>query len=235
MRLNWRNNCNSEFRMQNAEFLACTIAISLSLFIILNSSFIIPVQAQSSVLDLNDSIQVKRKEARALQEKIAQYKKKISVTQKKAASLSNQINILESNIAKTGLEIQTKEIDIEQLGLETELVQAEMEKETARMAQVREEVSAALRRILYYDRRPYLEIVLARSSFSEVFDQLFFTQRLGEELKRKLEIIQDIRAALEVNKELLQTKKDETAVKKKGLEVMQISFEQERRLKGLIL
>lgn len=194
-----------------------------------------PTFAQSSVLDLNDAIQSRRKEARELQEKIAQYKKKISTTQKKAASLTNQIDILESNISKAELEIKTKEVEISQLGLESELAQRELEKETQRMEAVREEISAALRRMQHFGSRPYVEIVLARNSFSELFDQVFFIERLGDELRRKLKLIKDIRSALEQNRELLKTQKNDTAEKKKGLEIMQGSLEHERRLKEILL
>jgi len=202
------------------------------LFVILNSTFFISsVHAQSSVLDLNTQIQDKKRAQQELQQKINDYSNKIRTTQKKAASLVNQINILEANISKAELEIRRKEIEAQQLALETQLVEQQIQDEERRMNNMLTDISKVLREIKRYDDRKYVEIVLAENSFSEVFDQLYYTERLANHLSRKLDEIKSIRGILDNNRTTLVTKQTEAEQKKEGLAIMQDAFEQEKRVK----
>lgn len=185
----------------------------------------------TSILELNDAILEKKRAHERLQEQIAQYRTKIRTTQKKAATLANQINILESNITKTELEIETRELEIEQLALETQLVEEQMRTEEERIARTFVDIGSVLREIKRYDDRKYVEIVLAERSFSEVFDQLYYTERLANNLQQKLTTLKSIRSILEENRKALQKKRDETGEKKEGLTILQNSFEQEKRTK----
>lgn len=203
-----------------------------SVFLIFNFAFYIPVYGQSSILDLNDSIQDKKQAQRELQQKIAEYNRKIRETQRKAASLKNQINILEANIDKTELEIRTKALEAEQLKLEADLIAREIAEEQKRYDGTLEDIAKGLREVKRYDDRKYLEIVFAKPSFSSVLDQLYYSERLVTHLKDKLNTIQEIRQILAVNKENLQDKYEETNVKKDNLAILQNTFEQERRAKG---
>lgn len=191
----------------------------------------LPAFGQSSVLDLSARIQEKKLAQQRVEQQIAEYRSKINTTQKKAASLNNQINILESNILKTELEIKTKELEAEQLELETQLVAEQITNEENRVANTLSDISAALRQIKKYDDRKYVEILLAEDSFSKVFDQLYYTERLANDLRAKLNAIQQIRDILSSNKLLLEQKQEQTKTKKQGLAIMQTSFEQEKRVK----
>ncbi len=215
MQLHWRRNCSG--------------LLVIGYWLLLSG--VLPAHAQSSVLDLNSQIQAKKQAQRDLQRQMDAYREKIRTTQKKAASLANQINILESNITKTELEIRVKEIEAQQLALETELVQQSIEKEEERSLQTLQDIGAVLRQVKKFDDRPYVDIVLTENSFSTVFDQLYYTERLGNTLREKLNTIKTIRALLEGNKVLLVGKKEETETKKESLSILQGSFEQEKRAK----
>ena len=191
----------------------------------------LPVHAQSSVLDLNAQIQAKKEAQQKLAQQMAEYRAKILTTQKKAASLSNQINLLESNIVKTGLEIKTKELEAEQLALETQLVERQIKEEEKRVQGTLTDMARVLREVHKYDDRKYVEIVLAENTFSEVFDQLFYTERLANNLKDKLETVKSIRDTLNVNRQSLTSKQDEAEKRKENLAVLQTSFTQEKRAK----
>lgn len=212
MRLNWQKSCK------------------LVLFAIL---LCVPFAAygQSSVLDLNDAIQEKKQAQQDLQRKIDTYNYKVRTTQKKAATLKNQITILDANIAKTGLEIENKKVEAEQLLLEVQLVEQQIVAEENRIGDTLGDIAAVLRRIKRYDDRKYVEIVLAERSFSTVFDQLYYTQRLAGNLKQKLDVIKSIRQTLENNRVLLGGKQTEAEHKTKTLAIMKDSYGQEKRAK----
>lgn len=190
-----------------------------------------PVYAQSSILDLNDAIQEKKLAQQELQEQIDQYRSKISTTQKKAATLSNQISILESNIAKTKLEARTRALEAEQLKLEVQLVQAQIQEEENNVSNTLDDIAGVLRNVDRYDERKYIEILLAEQSFSKVFDQLYYTEQLGNNLKSKLDDIKNIREILKENQNLLQTKQKDAENKKQELGLLQNSLSQEKRTK----
>ena len=213
MKWSWRRN------------FSVLLAIGYWLFLTL------PVHAQSSVLDLNAQIQAKKEAQQKLAQQMAEYRAKILTTQKKAASLSNQINLLESNIVKTGLEIKTKELEAEQLALETQLVERQIKEEEKRVQGTLTDMARVLREVHKYDDRKYVEIVLAENTFSEVFDQLFYTERLANNLKDKLETVKSIRDTLNVNRQSLTSKQDEAEKRKENLAVLQTSFTQEKRAK----
>ncbi|MDO8505048.1 MAG: peptidoglycan DD-metalloendopeptidase family protein [bacterium] len=194
-------------------------------------SGVLPASAQSSVLDLNAQIQEKKQAQQKLAQQMSEYRAKILTTQKKAASLSNQINLLESNIAKTALEIKTKQLEAEQLALETQLVERQINEEEKRTRETLSDIARVLREVHKYDDRKYLEIVLAEHAFSEVFDQLFYTERLASNLKARLDTVKSIRDVLNSNRQSLTSKQEEAEKRKENLSVMQTSFAQEKRVK----
>ncbi len=162
---------------------------------------------------------------------MSEYRGKILATQKKAASLSNQISLLESSIVKTELEIKTKELEAEQLALETQLVERQIQEEEKRAQGTLSDIARVLREVHKYDDRKYVEIVLAEHAFSEVFDQLFYTERLASNLKDRLEAVKSIRDVLNVNRQSLTSKQVEAEKRKENLAVLQTSFAQEKRAK----
>lgn len=192
------------------------------------------VHAQTSIVDLNAQIQEKKRAQQQLQQQMAEYRDRIRTTQKKAATLANQINVLESNIAKTELEIKTKELEAEQLSLEAQLVEVQIRDEEKRMYDTRADIGKLMREIHKYDDRKYVEIVLAERTFSEVFDQLFYTERLAHNLKQKLDTIKSIRTTLDGNKTLLDEKQQEIRTRQEGLVVLQGSFAQEKQVKAAL-
>lgn len=215
MRLNRRKNCSG------------LLVIVYWLLV----SGVSSVHGQTALLDLNAQIQAKKQAQRDLQRQMEQYREKIRTTQKKAASLANQINILESNITKTELEIKTKALEAQQLALETELVEQSIQSEEERSLKTLQDIAAVLRQVKKFDNRQYVDILLTEDSFSKVFDQLYYTERLGNTLREKLDTIKSIRTLLEGNKELLEEKKQETETRKEGLTILQSSFEQGKRVK----
>lgn len=186
---------------------------------------------QTVLLDLNSQIQGKKKAQQELQQRITQYSERIRATQKQAASLSNQINVLEANINKAELEIKTKELEAEQLALESELVEKQINDEEDRLTKAALDIGALLREMQRFDDRKYVDVVLAERSFSEVFDQLFYSERVVHALQNKITVIQAIRATLEKNKETLLVQKEEAQERQENLAIMQVSFEQEKRVK----
>lgn len=187
--------------------------------------------AQSSVLDLNESIQARKSEQRELQQKINQYSAKIRTTQRQAASLKNQINVLDANIAKTETEIKSKEIEVEQLALEAQLIERQIREEEARIKSTLRDIAASLREINQYSDRKYLDIVLAESSFSAAFDMLFYQERVTRQLQGRLSAMKEIRSILDGNQKLLETQRQKTADAKEGLGILRNSFTQEKRVK----
>ncbi len=215
MRLNWRKNCSG------------LLIIGYWLFL----SGMPAAHGQTALLDLNSQIQNKKKAQQELQQRITQYSERIRTTQRQAASLSNQINILEANINKAELEIKTKELEAEQLALESELVERQINDEEDRLTRAALDIGALLREVQRFDDRKYIDVVLAERSFSEIFDQLFYSEKVIQTLRNKITVIQAIRATLQKNKEMLLTQKEEAQQRQENLAILQVSFEQEKRVK----
>ncbi len=187
--------------------------------------------AQSSVLDLNSDIQARKKEQQELQRKINEYQSQIRATQRKAATLSNQINILDANIGKTRLEISAKELETIQLALETMLVERQILEEEGRIVDTHYDIGRMLREMRRFDDQGPVEVILARATLSEFFDQIFYSTRLLGTLQERLIDIQTIRDILTRNRELLDQKKTDAEQKLGELSVLKDTFEDERRVK----
>ncbi|MBI4135118.1 peptidoglycan DD-metalloendopeptidase family protein [Candidatus Uhrbacteria bacterium] len=192
------------------------------------------VLAQSSVLDLNSDIRARKKEQQELQRKINEYQQQIRAAQRKTATLSNQINILDANIGKTRLEINAKELEAIQLALETTLVERQILEEEGRIVSTHDDIGRMLREMRRFDDQGPVEVILARATLSEFFDQIFYSTRLLGTLRERLIDIQTIRDILTRNRELLNQKKTDAEQKLGELSVLKDTFEDERRVKDAL-
>lgn len=188
-----------------------------------------------ALTDLNAQLKAKQENLRQLQDKIDAYNKKIEEAHSRAASLSNQISIIEDSAEKTALDIETKELEIDQLELEIAIIQKEIEAEEGRVIDTRGKIGMVLQTINQYDDKGAIEVVFNSGSFSEIIDQIYYSETLNTRLRERLDMVELIRTNLEQNRRLLETKKEYANTVRIELDDTRESLETEKGLKTDLL
>lgn len=207
-------------------------------FLILTSLLFLlerPARAETydnqSVIELNQKIKSNQQKIQDIQKQTDAYRQKIAETQKRASTLKNQISILESGISATELKAERKKIEMEELGLELNLINKMIEQETNRTADVKIKMAESLNALYQNESRGYLKILIAQSSFSQIFDELHRIEILTNGLQAELTTLKHIKRSLQDNQTSLQEKKKATEEAKQQLDEITITLEEQQNLK----
>lgn len=191
--------------------------------------------ADFSIAELNQRLDAKRQSLKELQNKIEIYSNKVRETRQKALTLSTQIEVADANIDKTQLSIQTKELEIEQFAIEIELILKQIEQEEDRIGGTKSQIHEVLHLVHRYDARGELEMLFTSRSFSELLDQLYYTEVLGTRLRGRLDLLQSVRQNLKDNQTLMEQKRQEADDAREKLDTVRDSLEEEKNVKEILL
>lgn len=175
------------------------IARSLSIALIAACSFVGIARAaelgtpKQEIIELNDSIQVKKSELEELRDRIQTYAEIIEKKQKQEITLENGIGLLENRIAKTTLDFSATQLEIEQVSLEIDLLASEIAEKDERIIRERELLAELLREIKRYDDRTDIELLLGVERFSDFFSQLHYLEDTQGKLEEAFTVLQTLK------------------------------------------
>lgn len=155
-------------------------------------------------------------ELKELEEKIAQYERDINRTEAEKRTLQNQISAIRSRIKQLNSLIRRSNIIIQDLGLQIQDTEGSIEDTVLKINKKRQELANLLRTIYEEDQKSLLEIFLSESSLSAFFDNLMTLQALTERNHKVLKDINALKLNLEVQREKLDTEKQELTAQVKA-------------------
>lgn len=226
-------------RLMNSQFPWGTITFGFFLLILTSLFFLFlfrwPAQAETydnqSVIELNQKMQTNQQKIIELQKQTEAYRQKIADTQKRASTLQNQISILESSINATELDAQRKKIEMEELGLELELINKKIDQETGRAVDTKIKIAETLNTLYQDENKGYLKILIAQTSFSQIFDELHRMEILTNGLQAEMVTLKQIKESLQNNQTSIQDKKEATEAAKQQLDEITITLEEQQNMK----
>jgi len=166
--------------------------------------FIKPVMAQdasaSLIQDLKSQIDSKQQEIQKLEEQAAAYKKELENAQSQTSTLKNQIATIDSRIKKiqNDISITTAKIDSTSLKIE-ELSLNIMEKQND-IDKKKDSIASMIQVLYEYDQTSLMEMVLTKSTFSELLDQVHYLETIQGDVYKDMLAYQELKRGLEDNK-----------------------------------
>ncbi len=150
--------------------------------------------------------------------KKAEYESIINEKRNESLTLQNQKEEIQGLILKAKFDIIEVENSIEMNNLELKTLELEIKQTEAAIAEQKEKIAELVKMIYKNDSKGILDILFLNDSISEFFDQIKYTESINDGLAIVLEGFKE-------NKEKLENKKLEIAVKTQELEVNKIELD----------
>ncbi len=193
------------------------------------------LERNDQVKSLVDEIDEKKKKIESLKNAASEYQKKIEESRTQSASLKNQLGIIENLLTKAQLDIQTAQVQIDTNKLEIDALEYEIGKREEEIRINKERLIEYIRLIYKNDQQTTLELLILNDSFSEFFTQLNFAEELQADLRKSVDQLQLMKAALETRRAELAVKQEELEKSKKELENNRLRYEEDQEAKAVLL
>ncbi len=193
------------------------------------------LDADITILDLNQQIQDKKSQVQSIKNQISIYQQSIKQREREAATLENETALLEDQISKLLLDIQASEEEQMQLDLEIRQVSMEMTLKEAEILRLKEQISAFVRQLYMDSDRDYLEILLVNNSFSDFFDKVYYLEQTQGSLKKSLERVVILRDEFGVQKSQLEQSHSRQQVLKEQLDQQKSEIDERREAKQQLI
>ncbi|MBI4837346.1 MAG: peptidoglycan DD-metalloendopeptidase family protein [Candidatus Portnoybacteria bacterium] len=191
--------------MRNHSF---QIAVIFLIFISLISVFFAASGQAGPLEDLQKQIQDRQAQIKQLEERVANLRDAIKNNQGQQSTLKKQITLLDSQINQLEFEIKLTRAKISEACLEIESLNNEIQNKESEIDANRNYLVNAVRAINEYDQKAPLEIVLENDNFSDLFNQLEYTENLQESVQEKLNNLKTLKTQLSAAAERQNTYKN---------------------------
>lgn len=203
------------------------IAVALTLAVTLAAALPSQTAGQgASVDELQGKISDRKKEADRITERLKAYQKQIAEARQEAASLKGQIRLVEQEIGIQELEIELTKTKIQQTILEIQSITVQITQREAAITQGKQHLTRYLQLVHQQDQTSLLEILATYNRFSDFFDAYEALQQIQRALRQEVTEIQSLKAALELQRASLQSKKADEEHLKQQLEEQRRDLEQ---------
>ena len=187
------------------------------------------------ISELDKQMEQKRKEVEALKKKSEEYKRNIESAKRKTVSLETELAIIANRIAKTEIDVEAAQKSIEQIEIEIKNLELQIDEKEKNINHNKERLANILRRINKNDQSDYLQIIITKESFSEVFDQIQYVKDLQSDLQGALNKIKDEKNDLEKKEGERRARQEEEKKNKDDLVKLQESLKEQTNVKEVLL
>ncbi|MFA5076505.1 MAG: peptidoglycan DD-metalloendopeptidase family protein [Patescibacteria group bacterium] len=195
-------------------------------------------QARTSdqlILELQQDVELKKLEIDKLEKRIKVYEDNLEAKRKEKISLTNELEILSEKINQLELELERNQLQIDSVNLEIQSVLLKISDQEGKIAEKKNQIAELIQLISYNDDQNYLEILASHQTFSDFFDQVYYTQKIESNLKNSLDGIKILKADLEEEKTELDTRSQELAGLKEELEKNKAKLDEQEGAKTYYL
>ena len=193
-----------------------------------------PAQARS-VEEITGDINRLNGEVDRLESRIKELEGQIAQKQGEIRSLKNDIAVLEQEIDKLQLQIESTQKKIERTEAEIERTTIEIRTTEEKIKTTKENIVELLRVLADYDKTSLIEVLLSNKSFSDLLNQIQYTETIQKRTQEKLNEVQQLKADLEAQKQLLEEQRHEAILLNEQLKGQQAALEQKRDQKDALL
>ena len=205
--------CDNKDMTKGFPLFAAQSVILLTVVSLLLGAFA-PAGAAPSLDELKNQITERSEKIKTLEEQIRQTKGTIGDLEREERTLANEIARLDAQILALLLDIALTEERITAVNLELEKLALEIEQKEQELEKTKRQTAQILRTIEEANRQTMpIALVFSASQFSEIFDNLFASERLEAEL---VIIIGELKAV----KQELKRKEEEAHNNKQELETL---------------
>lgn len=183
--------------------------------------------AQATDVDeLRNKISDRKADIDRINERLEAYQDQISQARREQTSLRGQITLLEQEIGKQELEIELTKTIIQQTILEIQAITAQITQREQSITQGKQHLARTIQLLHQQDQVSLLEVLATHDRFSEFFDAYESLQQIQRALRQQVADVQQLKAALEVQRTSLQTKKVDEELLKQQLEQQRRDLEE---------
>ncbi len=193
------------------------------------------VSSDTSIEELNRTIEQREAERKLLQQKQEEYAAKVAEKQKVAASLNGELELLDAQMQKAEADMQTIDFAIEDKQREITTTQQQIEKTEQDMQTKRAYLGELVRTIHRYDQKDPLELLVIHDSFSDVVNDLRTTTTMERQVTDTLTDLKGVKANLERERQDREVRKRELESLEKELLATQASLNDQKGYKSTLL
>lgn len=194
-----------------------------------------PATIDDEIQELNNQIQLQKKQMELISERQKAYQKAISEKKRDQASLKNQLAILEDREARTQLDIESTSLNIDKTALEVKKIELDMLGVDKDIEREKQHIGSLLRLVYKQDQISSLEALLINSSLAEFLSQAKYLENTNEQIRESLKNLQTKKSDLEQSQLALNEKNKELLSLKKELEKKKEGLAYEQESKEIIL
>ncbi len=216
-------------------FLAILVTTLLFCISLSPSGAVFDLEIDREIEDLNNKIQIQKKQIETLQKKQREYQAQITAKQNEQASLSNQLAIIENRLGKTELDIEETNLEIEKIGLEIRKVEIDSENLDKKIEIHKNHIANLLRTIYKQEQISTLETLLLNNSLSDFLNQIKYLEDANNQIGESVKELKTQKLLLEKNQTFLEEKGKEMVALRTRLAEKKDSLIYEQNQKANIL
>jgi murein DD-endopeptidase MepM/ murein hydrolase activator NlpD len=169
------------------------------------------VLGQSTVLieELKAQISNKEEEIKKLEEQAAAYKKELETTQNQKNTLKNQISLIEGRVKKLQNDISITSARIENASLKIDGLSLDISEKQNEIDKKKDSIASVMQVLYEYDQASLVEIVLTKTTFSDLMDQIHYLESLQNEVYKNLVAYQELKKEMESRKSETERQRNE--------------------------
>lgn len=170
-----------------------------------------------------------------LEAEIKDLESQISAKQGEIRSLNNDIAVLDQEIDKLQLQIESTQKKIERAEAEIERTTIEIRTTEEKINATKENIVELIRLLNDYDKTSLIEVLLSNKNFSDLLNQIQYTETIQKRTQESLNEIQQLKADLETQKQELETQRHDAILLNEQLKGQQAALGQKRDEKDALL
>lgn len=189
----------------------------------------------SSLQDLQNQIQQKSQDAKALAEQLDLYQQNLADAKAQQNTLNNEIAQLNTSIQSATTSIDKKNLDLQVLQLEVEALQQQIQQAESDIQNSSDHLGALLRKMYINKQKTALEVTFSNKTFSDFFSDLTYSAQVQNDVNKSLGQIKHVKSVLEDRRGEVKDKQAEESVQKEELEAQKESLEGQQQFKTKLL
>lgn len=186
-------------------------------------------------VDKNEELRQKKiqkeQELKQLNQKIQEYQGFIKQKMQEGASLKNEIALYNIEIKSTEIQIQATKTNIDNTHLQIQQTQNQIAVKNQQIADEKNLLAKLITNLNAYDNASALQLGLGSNNFSELLDQMKYTESLQSKIFSILQQIKELKAKLERDEKELQKSLQKLEQLNEQLKQTEITLDQQRESK----
>lgn len=170
-----------------------------------------------------------------LEAEIKDLESQISEKQGEIRSLKNDIAVLDHEIDKLQLQIESTQKKIERAEAEIERTTIEIRATEEKIKNTKENIVELIQLLNDYDKTSLIEVLLSNKNFSDLLNQIQYTETIQKRTQEGLNEIQQLKADLDSQKQELEAQRHNAILLNEQLKGQQAALEQKRDEKDVLL